>query len=168
MSYPLVRRLALPVAALLTAVLLAPSASAQQTPPPKPAEAHGAHHAAGAKEEDHEKSGWKELDAFHDVMAASWHPARKDSLGPARASAPRLVAAAKAWSVVAAPKGCDAPEIKAAIARLVPESEAVAGLVTKQADDATVKAALKTVHDTFHVVEDKCKPEKPAGHGSHH
>jgi hypothetical protein len=46
----------------------------------------------------------------------------------------------------------------------VPESEAVAALVARKADDATVKAALKTVHDTYHVAEEGCKPMKHDQH----
>jgi hypothetical protein len=124
---------------------------------------HGADHGAPqekAKAESHETSGWKELDDFHDVMSAAWHPAAKDSLGPARASATKLVDAARLFAKATAPKGCDTPASKAAVARLVPESEAVAALVARKAEDAAVKAALKTVHDTFHVAEDGCKPAK--------
>jgi hypothetical protein len=139
-----------------------PSLSAQQAAPPKPAESHAHHGAAPAqeKEAEHAKSGWKELDAYHDVMSAAWHPAKNDSLGPARSSAAALVTAAKTWAKAAAPMGCQAPAVKTAVARLVPESEAVAALVARNADDATLKAALKTVHDTFHVVEEGCKPHQ--------
>lgn len=111
-------------------------------------------------ESGHQDAGWKELDAFHAVMAAGWHPAMMDSLAPARASAPKLVAAAKVLAKAKAPMGCEAPEVKTAIVRLTAESEAVAKLVSQKAADAAVKAALKTVHDTFEVVEAKCKPMK--------
>jgi hypothetical protein len=147
------------IAVVATAVAV-PSLSAQQAAPPKPAEAHAHHGAAQEKEEEHAKSGWKELDVYHDVMSAAWHPAKNDSLGPARSSATALVAAAKSWAKSTAPMGCQAPAVKSAIARLVPESEAVAALVARNADDATLKAALKTVHDTFHVAEEGCKPHQ--------
>jgi len=153
----------LTLVAALAVTVCVPSLSAQSATPPKPAEAHAHHGAAQVKEkeEDHAKSGWTELDAYHDVMSAAWHPAKNDSLGPARSSADALVKAARAWARATAPRGCEAPAVKTAIARLVPESEAVAALVARRADDATLKAALKTVHDTFHVVEDGCKPESP-------
>lgn len=157
-------RYAAPLAALVAVAVCLPSLSAQSTTPPKPAEAHAHHGAAQEKEDDHAKSGWKELDAYHDVMSAAWHPARKDSLGPARSSADALVQAARAWAKATAPKGCEAPAVKTAIARLVPESEAVAALVARRADDATLKAALKTVHDTYHVAEEGCKPETHKHH----
>lgn len=148
------------VVALVAGAVSGSALSAQQTTPPKPADAHAHHGAAQEKEEDHAKSGWKELDAYHDVMSAAWHPAKNDSLGPARGSASTLVTAARTWAKATAPKGCEAPAMKTAIARLVPESEAVAALVARRADDPTLKAALKTVHDTFHVVEAGCKPEQ--------
>lgn len=151
--------LALPLGALVATVLVSSSASAQQATPPKPAAAHG-DHGAGEKEAEHEKSGWKELDAYHDVMSAAWHPAKNDTLAPARASADKLVAAAKAWKAAKAPMGCDSPAVTAAIAKVVPESEAVARLVASKAPDAALKAALKTVHDTYHVAEAACKPMK--------
>lgn len=156
--FPTLRAL---LAVVATAVAV-PSLSAQQAAPPKPAEAHAHHGAAPAqeKEAEHAKSGWKELDAYHDVMSAAWHPARNDSLAPARSSAAALVTAAKTWAKAAAPMGCQTPAVKTAIARLVPESEAVAALAARNADDATLKAALKTVHDTFHVVEEGCKPHQ--------
>ncbi len=146
-----------------------PAVSAQQAMPPKPAAAHGAHHAEGvktegAKEEDHAKSGWNELDTFHDVMSAAWHPAKNDSLAPARASSDKLVTAAKAWAGAPAPKGCESPVVKSSLAKLVPESEAVAALVARSADDAALKAALKTVHDTYHAAEAACKLAKHPGH----
>jgi hypothetical protein len=147
------------LAAVIAVTLSAPSLSAQSATPPKPAEAHAHHGAAPEKEEEHAKSGWKELDAYHDVMSAAWHPAKNDSLAPARSSAAALVTAAKAWAKSTAPKGCESAAVKTAIARLVPESEAVAALVARRADDATLKAALKTVHDTYHVAEEGCKPE---------
>ncbi len=156
----------LPLAAIASSFAMAPSLTAQQATPPKPADAHSAHHAEPKQDEGHAKSGWKELDAFHEVMSAAWHPAKNDSLAPARAASTRLVAAAKAWAASTAPKGCDSPAVKSAIAKLVPESEAAARLVESKADDAALKAALKTVHDTFHVAEDGCKPEKHGGHGA--
>ncbi len=156
------------IAAAVATFAIVPAAYAQQAAPPKPMHGHGAHHAEGAKaegaKEEHAKSGWKELDTFHDIMSAAWHPARNDSLAPARAAAGTLVSAAKAWAAASAPHGCDSPPVKASIAKLVPESEAVASLVARKADDAALKAALKTVHDTYHVAEAACKPVKHEGH----
>ena len=41
-------------------------------------------------------TGWKELDAFHTILAATWHPAsRKNDLAPLKAQAADLAAAAQ-------------------------------------------------------------------------
>ena len=60
-----------------------------------------------------------------------------------------------------APKGCDAPKVVEAAKGLPAVAQNVADLVTKKADDATLKAALKTLHDKFEVVEGGCV--KPKG-----
>lgn len=108
--------------------------------------------------EGHKQSGWAELDAFHTVMASAWHPARNDSLAPTRAVAAQLVTSAKTLAAATAPAACKTPEISAAIATLVTETETVAAHVAKNADDATLKAAIKSVHDTFEIAERGCTP----------
>jgi hypothetical protein len=85
--------------------------------------------------EDHAMSGWKELDAFHAIMAATW-------------------AASKA------PAACDTKSIRDAITAVVSQSKDLAKLVSKQAPDADVKAALRDVHMRFEVVEHGCHPNK--------
>lgn len=116
------------------------------------AQDHAAHHAA--------RSGWKELDAYHDLMAATWHPAQKDDLKPARAKADSLVAAAKAWSDSKAPAACDTKPIKDAIAEVLAGSTKVLHLVHGNAADAELKTAMHDVHEKFEVVEKGCKPGK--------
>jgi hypothetical protein len=114
------------------------------------------HHAAS--------SGWKELDAFHTVMAATWHPASKSNdLKVIREKAPDLSQAAQKWAASKVPAGCDTKPIRDAIAAVVTGSKDVAALVAKQAPDADVKAALRDVHDRFEVVEQGCQPS----HGAH-
>jgi hypothetical protein len=122
---------------------------------PASAQDHAAHHAA--------RSGWKELDTYHDLMAATWHPAKENDLKPARAKADSLSAAAKAWSESKAPAACDNKAIKDAIAAVVTGSTKVLHLVHGNAPDAELKAAMHDVHERFEVVEKGCKPEK-----SHH
>ena len=110
--------------------------------------------------EHHGKSAWKELDAFHTLLAASWHPAAKDDFKPIRAKADSLAAAARSWSESKAPTACETKEIKDAIASVMTGSAKVAELVRGSATDADIKAALHDVHERFEVVEKGCKPEK--------
>ena len=108
----------------------------------------------------HAESGWKELDAYHTLMAATWHPAKSNDLKPIRAKADSLSAAAVVWSKSKAPAACDTEALKSAIADVVTGSARVQALVAKSATDADVRAALHDVHERFEVVEKGCKPSK--------
>lgn len=114
--------------------------------------------------DDHMMSPWKEMNAFHHVMGATWHPAsQKNDLAPLRARAKDLVSAADAWAASKAPAmpvSCASEEVRAAVTKVARESNALATLLDSGADDAGLKAALKGVHDTFEVAEKAC-----SGHG---
>jgi hypothetical protein len=148
-------RRALPLAALIVAVPAALRAQAAS----KPME-HG-------HDEKHAPSAWKELDRYHTLMAAAWHPARdKSDLAPARAKAAEMAQAGKALTT-STPASCAAKTgFPAKVTALATETEKVAQMVSKQAADADLKAALKSLHDTFHGVEEGCGEEKKMKHGS--
>jgi hypothetical protein len=136
---------------VVTLILAAASSlSAQTTPKPKTTTMDMAHE---------ENSGWKELDAFHVLLAGSWHPAAmSNDLNPARAKAAELSKAAQTWFASTIPVPCDTKEIRDARTLVASESAALEQLVAKQATSADLKSALKTLHGHFEVVEKKCKP----------
>ena len=146
----------------LAALLIAASAS--------PLAAQGTAKKAEGKMEgmDHSKmemmepaTGWKELDAFHTLLAATFHPAQgKNDLAPIKAKAADLSAAAQKWKASTAPKGCDSPKIRDAIVKIAAGSQNVAAMVAKGTDDATLKKSLGDVHEAFEPVEMGCKPVK--------
>lgn len=141
--------------AVFSMAMCSVTASAQTKPAPsKPMEMD--------KMEMHESaSGWKELDAFHELMAASWHPASgKNDLAPAKAKATDMAKAAKVWADSKAPKSCDTPAIKESVTKVNAASQEYAGIVAKGADDATIKAKLKAIHETFETAEMGCHPAK--------
>ena len=106
-------------------------------------------------------SGWKELDSFHELMAASWHPASgKNDLAPARAKAADMAAAAKKWEDSPAPKGCDGPKINEAVNKVAAGSKHFAELVAQKSSDAVLKENLGALHKTFETVEMGCKAAK--------
>ncbi len=112
------------------------------------------------KMEDHAMSGWKELDAFHMVMMQTWHPAKgMNNLAPIRAKAAELAEKAELWTKSDFPKGCDTPVMRDAVTKAAAQAQELAKLVAAGPDDQ-VKAALKTVHDSFEIVEKGCKPGK--------
>ncbi|MBI5599985.1 MAG: hypothetical protein HY944_00295 [Gemmatimonadetes bacterium] len=102
------------------------------------------------------KSGWGELDAFHALLMATWHPAQKDSLAMARSLAPTLVAGAEAWAKSKGPAACDNAAARQALPGIVTDAKAYANVVVTTANDAAVKAALKKVHDGFETVGKPC------------
>jgi uncharacterized protein involved in copper resistance len=114
---------------------------------------HNAMHAQNAKGE-----AWKELDAYHALMMATWHPAKdKNDLAPIRAKATEMVASAKVVAASKAPASCGGKaEVTKAQAALPAETEKVAKLVAAKASDADLKAGLKTLHDKFDVLEEGC------------
>ena len=94
-------------------------------------------------------SGWGELDAFHSLLMATWHPAEKDSVALARSLAATLSAAADAWVKSKGPKACDNAAMRQALPEIVASTKAYASVAANSAKDADVKAALKKVHDGF-------------------
>jgi len=149
-----VAALALVVAA--TAALPAGArAQAEHAHHPAPAAnattAEGGHHMAS--------SGWKELDDFHALMAAAWHPVTKSNdLSVIRAKAGELSTAAAAWAKSAVPTACDTKANRTAIAAIAGQSRAVAAMVEAKAGDAVIKQALHDLHERFEVVEHGCHP----------
>jgi ketosteroid isomerase-like protein len=125
-------------------------------PPPPPA-------ARPPEPPHHGNSGWKELDVYHALMAATWHPARSNDLKPIRAKADSLASMARLWSQARVPAACDTQPVKDAIAAVAAGSMHLAELVRKNVADAELKSALHDVHERFEVVEKRCKPGK-----SHH
>ena len=113
---------------------------------------------------DHMMGPWKEMNAFHRVMGATWHPASsKGDLAPIRSQAKELLAAADAWAAStppAHPASCGGKEVRAAATKVAADAKALLALVDSGADDAQVKNALKGVHDAFEVAEKAC-----GGHG---
>ena len=138
------------VFAAALAVATSSTALAAQAKPP----------ASKAMEHHASSTGWKELDAFHEIMAATWHAAASNDLKPIRAKADSLSASAKRWAASAVPAACDTKPIRDAIADVVAGSAKVSQLVTANASDADVRASLHHVHERFEVVEHGCHPPR--------
>jgi hypothetical protein len=119
---------------------------------------HGAHHAQPATAADHASSGWKELDAYHEFMMATWHPATgQNDLAPLRARAAEMAASAAALAESTPPKGCDTPALRAAAKGLASATSDLKAAAVNGAADATLKTALSALHDRFETLEGGCK-----------
>lgn len=113
---------------------------------------------------DHLAGAWKEMNAFHALLAATWHPAeQKNDLGPLKAKLPDLVKAAETWGASTPPMmphSCRSDAARDAVRRVTRGARSLAALADSGAVDAQLKATLKDVHDGFEVVEKAC-----GGHG---
>ncbi len=173
-----IRVLAPLLAATLAAASFAAPVTAQSKPPVKTADSsakkgagmagmqgmegmdHNMHMAPGKKMEE-PKTGWKELDAYHALIAATWHPAKEfGDMAPIRAQAKQLAAAGKVLAASTPPAACAKPDLKDAAVKLAPETQSVADMVAKNADNNAIKDALKVLHDHFEVLEQGCAPMK--------
>ena len=54
-----------------------------------------------------QKAKWQELDAFHEVMSKTFHPAEEGKLEPIRSRSAEMVDKAVAWKNSTAPEGYD-------------------------------------------------------------
>jgi hypothetical protein len=106
---------------------------------------------------EHARSEWKEMDAFHAVLAETWHPAEKGDFAPIRAKAAALNAAARAWAAATPPTQCATPGVKQSIAAIAAASSALTARVKTDAPDKDLRELLKGIHDRFETVEKSCK-----------
>ena len=143
----------LPVIALAVSVALSARVHAQA---PK--------HDMMAMEKEHATAtatGWKELDAFHTLLAGTWHPVEKSKdFKPIRMQAADLADAAQALNAAKAPKQCDGKSVRDARAAISLGTRTLANQVVRKASDADVRKALQTIHTRFEGVEMKCRPAK--------
>lgn len=105
---------------------------------------------------DEMSSGWKEFDAFHMALMATWHPAEKSDLKPAREKSVDLVTAAEAWAASKGPATCDNTASRKEMPGVVADAKAYGEVVKNKGSDDAVKAALKKTHDGFEKVAMPC------------
>lgn len=153
-------------AMMFTAGTAAAQASGEKPKSVPPVKQEAMDHAKMEKEMgkgmEHAMSPWKELDAYHMLMMATWHPAKdQNDLKPFREKATAMVEAAKTLAASTAPKGCDAPKLKETAAALPAATQKVADMVAAKADDAALKTALGALHEQFDVLEMGCTMPKP-------
>lgn len=157
-----VMRLAVTVA-LLTSLSSAASAQQRQRGAQKQDSATmKGHDMQGHDMQGHAASPWKEMDAFHSTLAATYHPAAdKGDFAPLKARATELAAKAKAWAATSAPPACAKPDTKATVDALASASAALAEQVRNGASNDELKAAVGAIHEKFETVEHGCAPMKP-------
>lgn len=125
-----------------------------------------------SKKEKSQAGEWKELDAFHEIMAASYHPL-KDSgnVEPAKKLIGQLADEAEKWSTAALPEKVDNEKVKANLQQLKTDTRALADEIKNGATDEVVKEKLTAIHTLFHHLSeawhDKPDHEEGEEHAEH-
>jgi hypothetical protein len=101
-------------------------------------------------------SGWKELDALHQLIVATWHPASAGDMKPARADAAALLAATQAWRRSKGPAKCDNAALRKGMPDLIADARSFADAAKRDASDDAVKVTLKRTHDGFEALAEPC------------
>lgn len=101
---------------------------------------------------------WKEMKAFHSVMAKTFHPAEEGKLQPLRDNAADLMVKAKTWRASAIPAGLDKDKVGSSLDRLLGKCEEIERAVNAKKTDAELKTLITQAHDIFHEVAEKCQP----------
>lgn len=125
------------------------------------------HHEAHGESGDSTATGesWKEMDEFHMIMAASFHPFKDSAdLAPAKAKAAEMAAAARKWVDAPLPEKVNNEETKTRLNHL---NQGVTAFVetVKSGDDKAIGDALTELHNLFHELQESWYA---GGHGDHH
>ena len=106
-----------------------------------------------------EKARWNEMEAFHEVMSKTFHPAEEGKLEPIRTRSQEMLDKAIAWKKYSAPEGYDKNVVKKSLDNLVKGAKEINRLVKSKAADAVLKTKLSALHDVFHEIMEKCEKE---------
>lgn len=101
-------------------------------------------------------TGWDELDAYHSVMAATFHPAEEGNLKPLMERSAELAEKAKTLKASAIPEKYQKEGVKTSIKLLAKESKAIDKFVKTKPADAELTKAITSLHDRFHQVMEEC------------
>lgn len=115
---------------------------------------------------DEGSTTWAEMDAYHMIMAESYHPLKDSAnLAPAKANAEALAAEAEKWAAAPLPERVNNDEMMTRIENLKASSRAFADKVKAGASDEELSAALTALHEEFHHIMEAWEG---GGHSEHH
>ena len=104
-----------------------------------------------------EKARWNEMEAFHEVMSKTFHPAEEGKLEPIRSRSAEMVEKAIAWKNSTAPEGYDKSAVLKNLKKLVNGAKEINKMVKKNVSDKELKEELSELHDVFHEIVEKCE-----------
>lgn len=99
---------------------------------------------------------WPELKSFHTVMTQTFHPSEEGNLEPIKTRSAEMVAKVGALQKSKIPAEFDKKEVKDAVNKLAIDSKKLHELIENKGTDKEIKKALSDLHDTFHLIVEKC------------
>lgn len=118
-------------------------------------------------EEVVETNPWDEaMDSYHDVMAATFHPAEENNLAPLKERYKELADQSISWGEIAIPEKHQGKELENRLEELKSQSIALSEMVEGGSSDEDLKEAIIALHDVFHGIMGACKDGDK--HGMHH
>jgi hypothetical protein len=94
---------------------------------------------------------WAEMESFHDLMAAAYHPVYDSSnLAPARELAGKLAESAASWSQAELPEKVNNDNVRNTLIILRDSSASFSAAVAAGKPDSVLKARITSLHDVFH------------------
>lgn len=104
---------------------------------------------------------WPELKAFHNYMAATFHPSEEGNFKPLKQHSDSLLITAKLWQASAIPADYKPELTRTTLKQLVKLCSEINEGVKANLADAKLKAMITNAHNTFHTIVEKCRtPEK--------
>jgi len=104
------------------------------------------------------ESKWPELTAFHELMAATFHPAEKGDLVPLKEKAPQLYRAVKMWHASVIPDSYNKKETAETLQLLLVKCNDIwAETVSENSSDKKLLAMIGEAHELFHNIVAVCK-----------
>ncbi len=100
---------------------------------------------------------WKEMESFHEVMSATFHPAEENNFAPLKKQAAELLERAKKWKTSTAPAGYNAKTAAPILDKLVIATDEVNKAVKAKKSDADLKKLITKAHHVFHEIAEKCR-----------
>ncbi|MEY2904599.1 MAG: hypothetical protein RJA52_615 [Bacteroidota bacterium] len=105
------------------------------------------------------------MDAYHDVMSVTFHPAEEGNLAPLKERHKELADLSQSWGQVEVPEKFQGRDLENMLEELKSQSVALSEMVEGGSTDEDLTEAITALHDVFHNIMGACKHGKE--HGKH-
>ena len=99
---------------------------------------------------------WSELKTFHGVMSQTFHPSEEGDLNPIKKRSAEMVEKANDLAKSKIPAEFNKKEVINAVSKLSKDSQKIHKLIQNKGKDDAIKKSLLDLHDTFHLIVEKC------------